>query len=242
MNGPRAAVAFLTPLGGAVAPSPTAFAWFPAVGAAMGALLGLLWWSTEHLWPAPVAAAIVVAADLGLTGLLHIDGLVDAADGLLPHLERDRRLAVMSEPSIGAFGIATGAVVLLARFPALETVRPSVLLLTGIWCGSRAVMAVVPSLVPYARAATGGLATSFLPEGRVAPGLVAAVTGVGGLLCAVMFWRPLGGAVAATSGLVAAALVVWFALRRIGGFTGDVLGAAGVVFETVALVVAAARW
>ena len=236
MSGPRSAVAFLTPLGGAVAPSPTAFAWFPAVGAAMGALLGLLWWSAEHLWPASVAA------DLGLTGLLHIDGLVDAADGLLPHLERDRRLAVMSEPSVGAFGIAAGAVVLLARFAALETIRPSIVLLTGIWCGSRAVMAVVPSLVRYARAATGGLATSFLDGGRVAPGVVAAITGIGGLLGGTMCWRPLGGAVGATSGLAAAALVVWFAVRRIGGFTGDVLGAAGIVLETVALVVAAARW
>jgi len=218
-------------------------AWFPAVGAAMGGLLGLLWWSTEHIWPASVAAAIVVGADLALTGLLHIDGLVDAADGLLPHLERDRRLAVMREPSVGAFGIAAGAVVLLARYAALGSVRPSILLLTGIWCGSRAIMAVIPSLVRYARADTGGLATAFLSEGRAAvPAIMAAATGTAGLLCATMLWRPLAGAVAALSGLAAVALVIWFAVRRIGGFTGDVLGAAGVVFETVALIVAAARW
>ncbi len=242
MNGPRSAVAFLTPLGGAAPPSPTAFAWFPAVGAAMGALLGLLWWSAGRIWPAPVAAAIVVGADLALTGLLHIDGLVDSADGLLAHLERDRRLAVMREPSVGAFGIATAAVVLLARFAALETLRPSILLLVGIWCGSRAVMAVIPSVVRYARADTGGLATSFLAGGRVVPGIVAAGTGVAGLLCGAMLWRLLGGAAAAASGLVAVGLVLWLAVRRIGGFTGDVLGATGVVFETVALVVAAARW
>jgi adenosylcobinamide-GDP ribazoletransferase len=235
-------VAFRTPLGGAAPPSPTAFAWFPAVGAAIGALLGLLWWSTEHIWPPAVAAAIVIGADLALTGLLHIDGLVDAADGLLPHLERSRRLAVMGEPTVGAFGIAAGAVVLLARFAALETTRPSIVLLVGIWCGSRAVMAVVPSVVPYARADTGGLATSFLAPGRVAPGVVAAVTGIAGLFGAAMLWRPLGGAVAALSGLAAAAVVVAFANRRVGGFTGDVLGAAGVMFETVAMVVAAARW
>jgi adenosylcobinamide-GDP ribazoletransferase len=148
----------------------------------------------------------------------------------------------MREPSVGAFGIATGGIVLLARYAALESIRPSVLLLTGIWCGSRAVMSVTPSLLRYARADTGGLATAFLSEGRVLPGVVAAVTGTAGLLCATLLWRPLGGAVAALSGLAAAALVLWFAVRRIGGFTGDVLGAAGVLFETVALVVAAARW
>ena len=113
-------MAFLTPLGGAAAPEPDrARAGSRRSAPAMGALLGLLWWSAGRIWPAPVAAAIVVGADLALTGLLHIDGLVDSADGLLPHLERDRRLAVMREPSVGAFGIATAAVVLLARFAAL---------------------------------------------------------------------------------------------------------------------------
>ncbi len=242
MSGPRAAVSFLTPLGGATAPTPSAFAWFPAVGAAMGALLGLLWWGAEHAFPPAVAAALVVGADLALTGLLHIDGLIDSADGLLPHLDRERRLAVMREPSIGAFGIAAGGAVLLARFAALESIRPSILLVTGIWCGSRAVMAVVPSLVPYARAESGGLASSFLSSASARPAVVAAVTGTAGLLVATMLWRHLGGAVVALSGLAAATLVVLFARRRLGGFTGDVLGAAGVVFETVALVVAAARW
>jgi cobalamin synthase len=208
----------------------------------MGGLLGLLWWGAGHIWPPPVVAAIVVGADLALTGLLHIDGLIDSADGLLPHLERDRRLAVMREPSVGAFGIAAGAAVLLARYAALETLRPSILLLVGIWCGSRAVMAVIPSVLHYARADTGGLATSFLGQGRVVPGIVALGTGVAGALCGTMLWRPLGGAVAVAGGLVAVGLVLWLAVRRIGGFTGDVLGAAGLMFETVALVVAAARW
>jgi cobalamin synthase len=55
-------------------------------------------------------------------------------------------------------------------------------------------------------------------------------------------WRPIGGTVTVLVEVVAATLVVWFARRRIGGFTGDVLGAAGIVGETVALIVAAARW
>jgi adenosylcobinamide-GDP ribazoletransferase len=243
VSGPRAAVAFLTPLGGAATPSTSAFAWFPAVGAGIGALLGLLWWGMEHAWPAPVAAAVVVGADLALTGLLHVDGLVDAADGLLPHLTRERRLAVMREPTIGAFGACAGAAVLLARFAALSSMRPSILLLTGLWCGSRTAMAVIPSLAPYARSDTGGLATSFgSSDGKRSAGIVAAVSGIAGTLCAVLLWRPLGGAIAVVAGVVAAGLVLWCAFRRLGGYTGDVLGACGVVFETAALVVAAARW
>ncbi len=242
MSGLRAAVSFLTPFGGATVPTPEALAWFPAVGAAMGGLLGLLWWGAEHLWPAPVAAAIVVLADLAITGLLHVDGLVDSADGLLPHLARERRLAVMREPSVGAFGIATGGAVLLARFAALAAIGPSVLLPVGIWCGSRAVMAVAPSCIPYARADEGGLATSFLSESARAPAIAAALSGAAGLLAPIMLWRVLGGAISALCALLSGALVLWFARRRVGGFTGDVLGAAGVIFETTALVVAAARW
>ncbi len=242
MNGARSALAFLTPLGGPAAPTPAALGWFPAVGAAMGAVLGVLWWGTGRAWPAPVAAAIVVGADLGLTGLLHVDGLVDSADGLLPPLERERRLAVMREPSVGAFGIAAGGVVLLARFAALSVLSPSILLLTGIWCGSRAVMAVSPLCLPYVRDDTGGLASAFLAGRSRRPAVAAALTGAAGLLVATMLWRPLGGAVASIAAALAAAAVLWLARRRIGGFSGDVLGAAGMSFETVALVVAAAKW
>src|SRR5688572_14319385 len=102
----RRALAFLTPVGRATPPSPDALTWFPVVGAGIGAVLGGLWWATDQLWPPLVAAALVLAADLALTGLLHIDGLVDTADGLLPHLERERRLEVMAAPDAGAFGIA----------------------------------------------------------------------------------------------------------------------------------------
>lgn len=241
MKGARAALAFLTPIGGASGPTPAALGWFPAVGAAIGALLGLLWWGTRHAWPPPVCAAIVVAADLGLTGLLHFDGVVDTADGLLAPMDRQRRLEVMREPTVGAFGLGAAGAVLLGRFAAVAVIRPSILLLTGIWCGSRTLMAVVPSVVPYARP-EGGLASSFVDRSRRGPAVVAAATGIAGAATAAMLWRPLGGAVALLSGLVSGALVVGLARRRLGGFTGDVLGAAGVTFETVALVVASARW
>src|SRR5438477_10532197 len=110
----RRALSFLTPIGGASRPSGSALLWFPLVGAALGLARGGIWWAAAQVWGAMVAAAVVVAADLGLTGLLHLDGLADAADGLLPHLPRARRLAVMAEPGVGAFGVgAVGAVLLL---------------------------------------------------------------------------------------------------------------------------------
>jgi adenosylcobinamide-GDP ribazoletransferase len=233
----RAAVSFLTPFGGARRPGPRTLDWFPLVGAAMGLLLGGLWWATRRIWPGPLAAALVVVADLGITGLLHFDGLVDAADGLLPHLDRERRLAVMEAPDVGAFGIGVGGAALLLRWVALAALRPGVLLLGGLWCLSRTGMAIVSRTQPYARG-PGGLATAF--EGPARLGLLA--TGLAGAFALACGWRLAAGAAAAASGLAAGGLVVFFARRRIGGYTGDILGAFGVVAETAGLIVAAAKW
>src|SRR5438128_11964309 len=143
MSGARQALSFLTPIGGAAAPSPRALPWFPAVGAAIGAALGGVWWVSNEIWPPLVAAAVVVAADLALTGLLHLDGLADSADGLLPHLPRQRRLEVMTAPDVGAFGVGVSAATLLLRWSALAALRPNPALLAGLWCGSRTLMATV---------------------------------------------------------------------------------------------------
>ena len=231
----RKALAFLTPLGGAATPSPSALAWFPAVGAAMGLALGGIWWLADRLWVAPAAAAIVVAADLALTGMLHFDGLVDSADGLLPPLEADRRLDVMADPAAGAFGVGVAVVVLLLRWASLATLAPSPVLLGALWCASRLAIAGFARSVPYAR--PSGLATAFLQPGRAR--LPVAGIGLGAVLVAL----GRGDAVLGVAVLgLAAAAVVALAVRRLGGFTGDVLGAAGMVGETAGLLAAAARW
>jgi adenosylcobinamide-GDP ribazoletransferase len=232
----RRALAFLTPLFGASEPRPETLTWFPFAGAALGLVLGAVWWGAERIWPAAVAAAIVVAADLALTGLLHVDGLADSADGLLPHLDRARRLEVMAAPEVGAFGVAAVVAVLLLRWAALATTAPSPLLLGGLWCASRTAMAVAARTVPYAR--PGGLASAFLGGRTLSTALIGAVLATG-----LAFAGPGVAGIAAVAGVVAgAAGVVALARRRIGGFTGDVLGASGMVGETAGLVVAAARW
>ncbi|MEX2292961.1 MAG: adenosylcobinamide-GDP ribazoletransferase [Acidimicrobiales bacterium] len=233
----RRALAFLTPLGGPSVPDHRTLSWFPVVGALIGLVVGSTWWGASELWPPAVAAAIVVAVDLGLTGLLHADGLIDSADGLLPQVPRDRRLAIMAEPTVGAYGVIAAVVVLLLRYAALASMRPSVLLVAGVWCGARTVMAVTARAVAYARPG-GGLATAML-GGDWRP------VGLYGLILAVSlgaFARGRQSELAVAVGMLAGAGLVVAARRRLGGFTGDVLGAAGMVTETVALLVAAARW
>jgi adenosylcobinamide-GDP ribazoletransferase len=173
--------------------------------------------------------------------MLHFDGLVDTADGLLAHLDRARRLEVMREPTIGAFGLGVGAAALLVRWSALTVLHPSVLLLVGIWAASRSAMVLVLGGFPYARSDEGGLASSFEGGRQVKVAITGAVGLAAALGCAIAY-RPLAGGVALGCGGLAAAGVVALALRRLGGYTGDVLGALGVVLETGALAVAAARW
>jgi len=199
-------------------------------------VLGLAWRGAVELWPAPVAAALVVTLDLGLTGLLHVDGLVDSADGLLPHLTRERRLDVMQEPTVGAYGVVVAVAVLLVRFAALSSMHADIWLLAGLWCLSRTSMVAVMDSLPYARGE--GLASAFVGEGRWA------VVPFGALLASVLVGAAIGWpAVVVVLACWATVLgVSAFAARRLGGFTGDVIGAVAVLAETVGLVVAAAKW
>src|SRR6476646_3079512 len=144
------------------APDRRTFAWFPVVGALIGLTLGSVWWLADRWWPPAVAAGLVVMADLALTGMLHLDGLIDTADGLLPHVGpdgRDRRLAVMAQPDVGAFGVAVAVAVIGLRFAALASMTPSVLLPAGVWAASRTSIAVIAGRLPYAR--EHGLASPF---------------------------------------------------------------------------------
>jgi adenosylcobinamide-GDP ribazoletransferase len=228
------ALGFLTVVGGARVPDHRTMRWFPPVGAAIGAVLALAWLGANEVWDPAVAAVVVVVADLALTGMLHVDGLADSADGLLPHLERERRLAVMTAPDVGAFALGVVPVVLLARWAALASNEVEPLSLVAIWAASRTVMAVVPALVPYAR--ERGLASAMLAGAHLGHALWLAPAAV------VLFAAQQATGIIALAALLAAAGgVVLLARRRLDGFTGDVLGAAAVVAETVALLALAAR-
>jgi adenosylcobinamide-GDP ribazoletransferase len=239
-RGLRQAVGFLSVVGGPEPPGPAALAWFPVAGAVIGLAVGGVWWAADQVWPRAVAAAVATVADLVLTGMLHLDGLCDAADGLLPPLPRERRLEVMRAPDVGAFGVGTAVAVMLARWAAFSSLAAAPLLVAGLWTASRTLMAGTVTSVPYVR--RDGLATAF--GGGRRRGVLQPITVGGAVLGAGLAaaWRLPAGPAAVGAALVGAAAVIWFAWRRLGGYSGDVLGAAGIVGETVGLLVAAARW
>jgi adenosylcobinamide-GDP ribazoletransferase len=244
------AFGFLTVLGRSVTPSPRAWRWFPLVGATLGGMVGGVWWCLAQVLSPVLAGALTVAVDLALTGMLHLDGLADAADGLLPHATRERRLEIMRAPDVGAFAVGAVAITLIVRTAAFASRPADVALVAALWCTSRTLVAVAPAWMSYAR--DHGLASAFLgPPASSWPAsswpasswpaswwLALALVPAGAAAAATIGWR---GPVAVGAALLGAGGVLALARVRVGGFTGDVLGAAIIVGETAGLVVAALR-
>jgi adenosylcobinamide-GDP ribazoletransferase len=211
-----------------------AMALAPLVGALVGALLGGLGTGLRAIGaPGLVAAAVIVAAGALLTRGMHLDGLADTADGLGCYGDRERALAVAKSSDVGAFGaIAIGAV-LLVQAAALASVVGFAAVVVAFAAGRLAVPWACRRGVPAAR--PEGLGA--MVAGTVAPWAVAVATvPVLGLAVAAVPGRPWQGPLAVLVALVAGELLVRHCVRRFGGITGDVIGAAVEVATTVALV------
>ncbi len=243
------ALAFLTVVGRAANPEPKAVPWFGPVGALVGAAVGGAWWGASHLWSALIAAVLAVTVDLFLTGMLHFDGLADSGDGLLPPVDRPRRLEILRTPEVGAFGLVVVVIILALRVAAfaavgsrvggvdeLATHAGLVGLVAAIWAVSRCLVAGALGVQPYARST--GLAERFVDRRSSLIALVAAPVAVAGGMV-VAGWV---GAVSVVAAAIGGVAVLALSQRRLGGFTGDTLGAAIVVGETVGLLIAAAQW
>jgi len=209
---------------------------FPLVGAALGALVGGTAAGLATLVPPLVAATAAVALELAVTGALHVDGLADTFDGLAGR-DAERRLAIMRDHALGTYGGSALALDLLAKVAALASLTDSGVLLPAVaaFAISRAAPLPLAAALPYARPGAGtgrSLAESTTARHALAGvGIAAAVAaGAVGLRAAAM--------------LVCLAIVVavigLYARSRLGGVTGDVMGAAIELTGTLALVSAIA--
>ncbi|PZQ96824.1 MAG: adenosylcobinamide-GDP ribazoletransferase [Cereibacter sphaeroides] len=214
-----------------------AWAW-PLAGAVVGTIAALTGAVSLGLGLAPgAAAALVLAAQAIVTGALHEDGLTDTADGFWGGWDRSRRLAIMKDSHIGSYGVLALLLTVLMRWSALTTLMASgtpwaALIATA--CLSRAPMAVIMAILPNARG-TGLAHTVGRPEGIVAGN---------GVIVAVALSTLLLGSAALGAAIIAALVALGVALiarARIGGQTGDVLGATQQLCETAILTVLAAR-
>ncbi|TCP63314.1 cobalamin-5'-phosphate synthase [Rhodovulum bhavnagarense] len=198
--------------------------YFPAVGLALGAVLALVVVLSWLVFPPVVAVLLAVAAGVRLTGALHEDGLADMADGLGGGQTRERALDIMRDSRIGSYGTVTLGLALGLKVGALVglgAVAPAALI--GAHCLSRLGVLVVSARLPYARA-EGKAGFAAMGPG---PGGWTIAWGTGGL--AVLILTMWAGLAATLSAIVAAVVVsLWLMAmlqRRLGGQTGDGLGA-----------------
>jgi adenosylcobinamide-GDP ribazoletransferase len=203
-------------------------AFFPLVGAGIGAVVGgLAHVLVDPLTPA-LAATCGVAAGLLLTGALHLDGLADTFDGL-GGWTRERALEIMRDHRIGTYGAAAVVVDLLAKTAAVAALADAWKQIVCACAAARIVPVLLSAALPYAREG-GGLGAVLGSRVRA---VVALVLGAGISIV-------LGGVVVLLVALGAAVLCGALAYRWLGGITGDVLGAAAEVAEVAALVAAVA--
>lgn len=212
---------------------PDAVLWFPVIGALLGAVVAAADLVLARALPGTVVAAVDLVLLAAITGGLHLDGLADAADGLVGNVPRERRLDVMREGGVGAFGAATLCLVLLAEYGALASLgtgarAPALVVGTAL---SRWGMSLMLGSFPYARVAGAG--TPFRSGLRPAHVLVSAALALA-VAAAVLSWPGL--VLFAVATLVAYAAGA-LAVRRIGGCTGDVYGAGGELAFAAVLVV-----
>ncbi|MEC7513665.1 MAG: adenosylcobinamide-GDP ribazoletransferase [Pseudomonadota bacterium] len=208
-------------------------AWaFPLIGAALGGLAGLVWLVAASLaLPTALAAGVVVAVLALVTGGLHEDGLADSADGLASGRLGAAALAIMRDSRVGAHGVLAMLLAVGLKWSAVAAWPPATVFaaLIALHAWARALM-LLPVWIAGPAASDGlGAAGAFAwREAALALALAAAV----GLLALP---APVFVAMAAVSGLVVGGFG-WLAKRRIGGYTGDVLGASEQLAETAGAV------
>jgi len=210
---------------------------FPGVGGLVGLAVGLVAWGAVQLWPPAVASLLAVAAGIWWTGAFHEDGLADTADALGGHVDRDRALAIMKDSRIGTYGamaliLVTGLRV--ACVAALLALSPAIACAACVWIHALArwVSVAVMAALPYGGDAQHAKAKPLALGVPVRQAWMAALW----LLPAGMPIALLGqeGLALASSGACAALLAIGlrrWVVRRLGGYTGDTLGAAEQVAE-----------
>jgi cobalamin 5'-phosphate synthase/cobalamin synthase len=221
--------------------------WYPLVGLAMGLAAWAVYAGLVSFLPGLVAAALVVILLEVLTRGLHMDGVMDTADGILSGAPRERALEIMKDSNVGAMGVVAAVLLLVLKVAALGALTradAAAPLLAG-WCAARTLPALNVYWWPYARPA--GTGEAFTREHTPGPLQLAGGLLVAGVVVAGLAGLWAGAAGSWYAGLVVAALSMGVALgvqaaaaKRLGGLTGDVYGMGIELAEAAALVVGCA--
>ncbi len=206
---------------------------FPLVGLVLGICYALAAWLLLYtLGMRSLTAALLLILPLLLTGGLHADGFMDTADGVFSGRERVRKLEIMKDSRVGAFGVVSFVMLMFVQFALLSDMA-SLLLVPALFVMpiiGRLAMVLAVACFPYAR--EEGMGKTFANMADRSTVVIAALT----TAVLVLPWGVL-----ATAALVLGTLFAFLFCRMmtniLGGVTGDVYGAATVLTETLVLAV-----
>jgi adenosylcobinamide-GDP ribazoletransferase len=226
---------------------PQSTRYFPLVGVLVGGINVGVWWVLGSWLPVSVTVGLMLAVSLLVTGAFHEDGFADSCDGFGGATTPDRVLAIMKDSRIGAYG-AIGVCVMLGLKWTVCVATPAAafpMLVGGAHMFSRGCACGVMWRLPYVRSGEDSKTASFadrrsgldwIVSGALGAAAVAPFAMASDLVPHVRVYLVLAAAVAA-SAIMAASAALYFR-RRIGGYTGDCLGAVQQLTELVFLLAA----
>jgi len=208
-------------------------AFFPAVGFFLGSILAALEWTAGWFYPTQVRAALLVAGMVVLTGGIHLDGFIDSIDGLFSGRPRERKLEIMRDSRVGAFGVIGIICLLLLKYSLFQGLTDQALtrLLPVIPALSRWGMSLAIVAFPYAR--QEGLGKFYVAYAGNKELVVATIMAA----AAAALLGPPGIWLMTTAGAVTL-LAGWKIKKELCGLTGDTYGFINEFLEVVLLLAA----
>lgn len=236
----KAALQFLTllPLGRSdVFDTQKLIPYFPVVGLIVGLLLAGFDVTVSRFWPQPTVAVMDIVFLVLVTGAFHLDGLADAADGLLGHRLREKALEIMKDSRIGAMGLMAVVCCLAVKWAGIQCLTGSerILFLIVIPAYSRSGMMFGMRFLPYGR--TTGTGLSFFEHSLTTADFKWILLPLA--VSMLLGWRGIWLNMAFAAMM---AVIMGYYRRRMGCITGDMLGAITEVMEAVLFLFMAARW
>ena len=212
-------------------------AFYPLIGLLLGLILWAAFLGFSLVFPRTLGDGLVLLVLVLVTGAFHLDGMADTLDGLAAGKSAEERLLIMKDHRVGTFGAAGLVMVLGIKFLAINSLPQEIVgkSLVAALAISRWSMVQLIYLTPYARP-EGGLGKVF--KENVKRGEMALATATS-LVLSVLFLRYWGVLIWLIIGLFTLGIQALFQ-RKIGGVTGDVLGAANEVNEVLALLAVSA--
>jgi len=206
--------------------------YFTSIGAIIGLILAGLYYILSQFLPYHVLAAVLIVAEIILTGGLHCDGFMDTADGVFSGRSRERMLEIMKDSRVGANGVVAFGLLILLKYSLIIDMPPTMLLPALVVMPVAGRTAMVISITSFAYARPDGMGKAFAEYANRTTLCIAAIVST-----AVVIPFGIQAAISAGGAVLAGIAAARYLASVLGGLTGDTYGAITEFTELIALLI-----